>query len=66
MQKCTLCGKELQDIMVDVSLTIVGKRKTVEGAVEDIPNGQQTSREFLCKDCFDKFVDSLSETLIGE
>lgn len=66
MEKCTLCGKEFNNIYIDIELDIKGNRKTLNETYEEIPNSRQKSRERLCRECFDKFVDSLSETMLGE
>jgi DNA-directed RNA polymerase subunit RPC12/RpoP len=59
--KCSFCGQEIEDIMVELNLEIYPFRKTEDEKMERVPNGEQASKEFLCKDCFSRFVDSISE-----
>ncbi len=54
-EKCTRCDNEITDFRIDISFSIKVDRIKEDSIREYIPNLDQTSREILCNDCFQKF-----------
>jgi len=63
METCTVCGKELHDLKIVIRLQYQVHRKTAADTWEPVENTSLSSTEIMCKDCFDKFVDTLDESL---
>ena len=60
--KCSLCGKELTDLSIKITLNVDVDRKRVDDVWEIIPNMSEVQfRENLCIDCFNLFADKLGE-----
>lgn len=57
-ERCSRCGKEFEDVKVDVVLLINPKMKKENGLYESMPNSETNSREILCFECFEKFSDA--------
>lgn len=55
--KCTRCGREFKDFRIYVALNIITDRITELGIFERIPNLTQTTKEYLCQDCFNRLCD---------
>ena len=64
--KCTRCGKEFEDLRIEVSLNIYTEQKLETGLFEEIPNLTQATREVLCKDCFDKLCEVFEQMNVPE
>lgn len=56
---CTRCGKPLDDFRIDIQFHVRVDRLREDTVWEYIPNLDNTSREVLCYDCFDKFTAAL-------
>jgi len=56
--KCTQC-ETVSDFMVNVKLTIIPFRKTIQGTPEEIKNSRIETQENLCLDCFNKFIKKI-------
>lgn len=54
---CTRCGKPFTDFRLQVIMELHTDRLKDTGAWEEVPNLCQTSIEYLCKDCFNTWVD---------
>lgn len=61
MDKCTRCGKELNDFKIDINFSIKVDRMKNDSIWEYIPNLDNNSREVLCLDCFNKFSELMSK-----
>jgi len=57
MKKCTRCNKVFDDLRIDISFSIKVDRLKEGSVWEYIPNLDNTSREVLCYDCFNKFSE---------
>ena len=57
--KCTCCGKELNDLKIEIILNVKASRYNDLEEERNIPNVDTSNREILCRDCFDKFCDTL-------
>ena len=64
--KCTRCGKEFEDLRIEVSLNIYTEQKLETGLFEEIPNLTQTTREVLCKDCFERLCSVFEQMNVPE
>lgn len=61
--KCSRCECEIVDnLQVEIALSINAQRIKENGIAENVPNSSTTSREVLCFECFDEFSRAL-ETL---
>lgn len=58
-ENCTCCGRELNDLKIEVILNTKASRYNDLEEERNIPNVETTNREILCKECFDKFCDTL-------
>lgn len=63
IKNCTKCKKEIEDLKIKVTLLIEANRKTESDTWEKVSNLNIRSNEILCKCCFDKFVETLSDAL---
>lgn len=61
ISNCTRCGKEIDNLRINVILKIDVQRLKESSTWENIPNLNNTSREVLCEDCFDKFSTIMSQ-----
>lgn len=61
MKKCSRCGKPFDELIIAVKLDMEVFRIKTTGVPEMINNLDQESKEFICKDCFDKFADVLGQ-----
>jgi hypothetical protein len=61
ISNCTRCGKEINNLRINVVLKIDAQRLKDSSTWEDIPNLNNISREVLCEDCFDKFATIMSQ-----
>lgn len=57
---CTKCKQELDEFKISIRLSVNVLRKKSSDAWENLGNMNVNSNEVLCKDCFDKFADVLS------
>jgi hypothetical protein len=64
--KCTFCGKEIDNILVLVTLGLTSKRKRDDLTWERIPNMDISTSEELCEDCFNSFSENLSREMKKE
>lgn len=60
INRCSRCGKKLNDLRLTIRLDIFTERLKETGAWEEIPNLTQVSTETLCPECFDRFVDAMA------
>lgn len=60
---CTVCNTEFKDTRISIKLSIESDRKTENETWEIIGNMSLTSKEILCKDCFDRFAESLPKAM---
>ena len=60
-EHCSRCGTALTDLRIFVELNIGVDRLKETGVWESIPNLDQSTREVLCKDCFDEFAALLEQ-----
>ena len=63
MENCTKCGKELDDLKINLNLSINVNHLTSSGLWEEIPNSIVNPKETLCPECFDKFTEALSKAM---
>ncbi len=63
IEKCTRCGKKINDIKVFIDMHIHVKREKSTKEWEDIANSDNITHEIVCKECFDKFVQVLGEAM---
>lgn len=61
INNCTRCGKKFTDLRMQVTLELYTERLRDTGIWEEIPNLCQESVEYLCPECFDKWVDIQSQ-----
>lgn len=59
VEKCTLCNRDLSDLKILIKLNCHVFRETSNKSWESVDNSNVNSNEMLCKECFDKFVDTL-------
>lgn len=59
MNKCTFCGKEIEDILSKVILNIESLRKREDSTIESVENCNWTYVEILCPNCMEKLVKIL-------
>lgn len=59
--KCTKCGQDLKDLIIETSLHIRTFRKRSDDSFENIQNANLTSVEYLCPECFNKFKDTIGK-----
>ena len=57
--RCSRCGKEIDDLVVTVKQDIQILRKTENGLFENYGTVNGSAFEYLCPDCFDKYVEHL-------
>jgi len=63
MENCTRCGAELDDLKINLKLSISVNRLSESGLWEDIPNSILDPQETLCQNCFSEFTDVLDKAL---
>lgn len=56
---CSRCGKEFENIFMDIELQIQVKRRKESDIWESVKNLDNFSREALCEDCFDLFIEAM-------
>ena len=63
LKKCTRCGRELTNLRMGVTLFLETDRLKDNGIWENVANLTQSSKEYLCEDCFSLFADTLTGAL---
>lgn len=60
---CSRCGKEIarDTLFVELSQSIKVLKITQEGEIECTSNVGDTTREFLCEDCFNAYYEKIIE-----
>ena len=60
---CSRCGKEIgkNNLFVDVAQAVALLNETDEGIIERSDNVGDTTREYLCEDCFKEYCDKINE-----
>jgi len=58
---CNLCKKQINDFIVKIELKVAAERLTSAETWEQIPNSKLHVAEVLCKDCFDRFAETMSK-----
>lgn len=61
LKRCSRCSKKFTDLIAAVTMELEVFRLSETGVPEGIPNLKQAPREYLCKECFDKFADVMSQ-----
>ena len=61
MDKCTRCGKELNDLKISINFNIKVDRMKDSSIWEYIPNLDNHSNEILCMECFEQFSELMSQ-----
>lgn len=61
IEYCTRCGKKFDKLRINTILHIDTQRLKENGVWENIPNLNNTSKEMLCEECFNKFANVLGE-----
>lgn len=56
---CSHCKAPLEDFYIEVSLHTKVFRKTAQETIDEIQNGDLCNNAVLCKECFDKFAETL-------
>lgn len=56
---CSNCKNKIDDFYIDVNLGTRVFRKTAQDTKEEVANGNLCNKMVLCKDCFDKFANTL-------
>jgi len=64
MEKCTFCGKQFNNIKVEVNFNINSQRIRTDDTWEHIPNMDITTTEILCSECFDAFTEGLNAEML--
>lgn len=59
--KCSFCGEEIENIIVNIDLNISVRRKREDTTWENIPNMNLKTSEEVCEECFNKFADIISD-----
>lgn len=59
--RCTRCGKVLDEFMIDIKSDISIYKKTSMGNFENYGSKLNPTHEYVCPECFDKYVDCLKQ-----
>lgn len=57
---CDHCKNKIDDFYIELNLGTRVIRKTLQDTEEEIVNGNLYNNAILCKDCFDKLAELLS------
>lgn len=60
MKKCTCCGKDIDEMGIELQLHAKAFRITNNDTEEGIPNVDTENRELLCYSCFTRFCEAFS------
>lgn len=59
--RCSRCGKDLQDIAIELKSSATIWKVSENGILKPIENTSDETREYLCLDCFDKYAELLDQ-----
>jgi hypothetical protein len=62
LTSCTLCGKPRKDILIltEVAMEVHSRYQREDGIFENMNGLRKQTREYLCEDCFQSFVDKFT------
>jgi hypothetical protein len=60
---CTHCKEKIDDLKILIKFQYKVFRKTASDTWEIVDNTNVDSNEMLCKNCFDKFVEALDQSM---
>lgn len=63
LENCTFCDKKFDNFQIEIEFTIRTKRLTEQETWEKIGNLNLTTKEILCEDCYNKFMNSFQKSL---
>jgi DNA-directed RNA polymerase subunit RPC12/RpoP len=63
VDRCSRCGKEFNNLQIEILLETRTSRVKENGLWEPLPNLSVKSREVLCKECFDIFAIGINENM---
>jgi len=61
--KCSRCKKDIEDVRVNIKLSISVYRKSESDVWEIIPNSNISPMEQLCSNCFDEFSEIIGNAM---
>ena len=58
---CSRCNKEIKDLVIDIRQKIDIYKVTKENLYSPIGNISEETHEYLCPECFDKYVQCINQ-----